>query len=231
MFGPAGIALANSLPTGARVVALESHRVDAGEVQGRTLWRLLNSGVDQLGHGASTVVFNLLTFPLCSPYRAYFSLSFLDNCCLIRHCGDAVLTQQFTQSFQQFQAYKVCKISGDNSVAEDSVSGADGRGETPVSVKAARIAIMQRQAGAGLMGLGLVLVAVGAILAYAVTATATGFSIHTVGVIVLIVGVIAFAVALMLFLVGDRRRSTVREDVREVPGGTSRTIERDDRLP
>ena len=51
---------------------------------------------------------------------------------------------------------------------------------------------MNRGSGAGLLGLGIVLVIVGAILEFAVTATAKGFSVHTVGMILLAVGVVAF---------------------------------------
>jgi hypothetical protein len=48
------------------------------------------------------------------------------------------------------------------------------------------------------LGISLFLVAVGAVLAFAVTATAEGFSVNTVGVILMIVGGIGF-LASMIF--------------------------------
>lgn len=74
--------------------------------------------------------------------------------------------------------------------------------------------------------------ALGAILDFAVSVQTTGFNINEVGVIILIVGIVTFAIGLALLAVGSRSmHSTVREDVRNVPGGQSRIIERDDRLP
>ena len=57
---------------------------------------------------------------------------------------------------------------------------------------------MNRGSGAGLLGLGIVLVIVGAILEFAVTATAKGFSVHTVGMILLAVGVVRLVEAISL---------------------------------
>jgi hypothetical protein len=50
------------------------------------------------------------------------------------------------------------------------------------------------------MGLGVsfVMIAAGAILAFAVHATASGFSIHTVGIILLVVGIVG-AITSMIF--------------------------------
>ncbi len=81
------------------------------------------------------------------------------------------------------------------------------------------------------MGLGVVLAALGAILDFAVNVQTTGFNINEIGLIILIVGIVAFVVSLFILVAGSRSRSTVREDIRNVPGGQSRTIERDDRLP
>ena len=75
------------------------------------------------------------------------------------------------------------------------------------------------------------MIAIGAILAYAITATATGFSIHKIGIIAIVVGIIAFAVGLLFVFAGNRQKSVLREDIRNVPGGTSRVVERDDNLP
>lgn len=90
---------------------------------------------------------------------------------------------------------------------------------------------MQTQTSGGIMALGIVLAAVGAIMRFAVAVTTKGFNIHEIGVILLIVGVVVFVIALALMISGSRGRSIVREDVREVPGGTSRVVERSDRLP
>jgi len=61
---------------------------------------------------------------------------------------------------------------------------------------------MNRSSGAGLLGLGIVLVVVGAILEFAVTATAKGFSVHTVGIILLWVGIVAFVLGLVFMITG-----------------------------
>ena len=84
--------------------------------------------------------------------------------------------------------------------------------------------------GAGLMGFGVVLVVVGAILEFAVTASAKGFNVHTVGVILLVVGIVGFFVGLALMITGGSRRSSVREEVRNTPGGQERTVEQKDGL-
>lgn len=90
---------------------------------------------------------------------------------------------------------------------------------------------MNTYTGSGLMGLGVVLAAVGAILDFAVTVQTNGFNINEIGLILLIVGIVVFVVSLFVLLAGSRRRSTVREDIRNVPGGQQRTIDRDDRFP
>lgn len=90
---------------------------------------------------------------------------------------------------------------------------------------------MNNQAGSGLLGLGVVLAALGAILDFAVTVQTRGFNINEIGLIILIVGIITFVVAVFLLVAGSHSRTTTREDVRAVPGGQSRIIERDDRFP
>jgi hypothetical protein len=60
------------------------------------------------------------------------------------------------------------------------------------------------------MGIGtsLLLIAVGAILRFAVSAHASGFSIHTVGVILMVVGVAGLLISLLwMTLWADRTRS------------------------
>ncbi|MGH9071492.1 MAG: DUF6458 family protein [Acidimicrobiales bacterium] len=90
---------------------------------------------------------------------------------------------------------------------------------------------MNTYSGSSLLGLGVVLAAVGAILDFAVTVQTSGFNINEVGLILLIVGIIAFVVGLGILVAGSQRRSVVREDIRNVPGGQQRTVERNDRLP
>lgn len=88
---------------------------------------------------------------------------------------------------------------------------------------------MKSQTGSGLLAVGFILAAVGAVLAFAVSYTHTGFSIHDVGIILLIVGIIAALSSLVLIFGGGHQSSVMREDIRNVPGGTSRTVEQDDR--
>jgi hypothetical protein len=64
-----------------------------------------------------------------------------------------------------------------------------------------------------------------------VTATATGFSVHTVGVILLIVGIVAFVLGLAFMGMGNSRRTTITRDVRNTPdGGQQRVVDERDRL-
>jgi sulfite exporter TauE/SafE len=70
------------------------------------------------------------------------------------------------------------------------------------------------------MGIGtsIFLIAVGAILRYAVSATATGFSIHTVGLILMIVGVIGLLISLAwLASINGRRRPAAVVDPYDRP--------------
>ncbi len=64
------------------------------------------------------------------------------------------------------------------------------------------------------LGTSLLLIAVGAILRFAVHVSATGFSIHTIGVILMIVGVVGLLVSLLFgSMLRDRRAGrVVRED-------------------
>jgi len=90
---------------------------------------------------------------------------------------------------------------------------------------------MNRNTGAGLLGFGIVLVIIGAILEFAVTAQATGFSVHTVGMILLIVGIVAFVLGLILVFAGGTRRTTYTTDVSNTPdGGQRRVMEQRDNL-
>jgi hypothetical protein len=92
---------------------------------------------------------------------------------------------------------------------------------------------MNRNTGAGLLGFGIVLVVIGAILEFAVTAQAKGFSVNTVGMILLIVGIVAFLLGLVFMISGGTRRTTMTTDVRNTPdGGQQRvTDQRDSMAP
>ena len=63
------------------------------------------------------------------------------------------------------------------------------------------------------MGIGtsIFLIALGAILYFAVSVDAEGFSINTVGLILMIVGVIGLAVSLLMGSMWSSRRERVRE--------------------
>lgn len=87
---------------------------------------------------------------------------------------------------------------------------------------------MNRSTGTGLVAFGIVLGAIGAILEFAVTVETNGFNINTVGMIMLIVGIVAFVVGLVVFAAGSSSRTTIREDVRNTPGGQQRVSERQD---
>lgn len=68
------------------------------------------------------------------------------------------------------------------------------------------------------IGTSIVLIAIGAILRFAVSVTAKGFSIHTIGLILLIVGIVGLIISLLwMTLWADRRRQvatvTRRDDV------------------
>jgi sulfite exporter TauE/SafE len=65
------------------------------------------------------------------------------------------------------------------------------------------------------MGIGtsILLIAIGAILRFAVSVSTSGFSIHTVGVILMVVGVVGLLVSLLLMTIWTdrtRRPTTVR---------------------
>ncbi len=90
---------------------------------------------------------------------------------------------------------------------------------------------MNRNTGAGLLGFGIALVIIGAILEFAVTAQAKGFSVHTVGMILLIVGGVAFLLGLVFMISGGSRRTTITQDVRNTPdGGQQRVLEERDSM-
>jgi hypothetical protein len=77
------------------------------------------------------------------------------------------------------------------------------------------------------VGTSLFLIALGAVLRFAVHVSASGFSIHTIGVILMIVGAIGLLLSLLWLTVwGDRRDRYDATDVyveREVPVRTVRT--------
>ncbi len=57
------------------------------------------------------------------------------------------------------------------------------------------------------LGTSLVLIAIGAILRFAISVTAKGFSIHTIGLILLIVGIVGLILSLLWMSIwADRRR-------------------------
>ncbi len=87
---------------------------------------------------------------------------------------------------------------------------------------------MSRGRVVGLMAFSLVLVVMGAVLEFAVTVTTKGFSIHTIGAILLTVGIVAFVVSLVLLALGANSRTVVQEDVRSVPGAQQRVVEQQD---
>ena len=89
---------------------------------------------------------------------------------------------------------------------------------------------MSRGTGAGLMAFSVVLVVVGAILDFAVNVTTRGYSIHTVGIILLDAGIALFVISVVILAMGSVRRTTVHEDVRNVPGGQHRSLEERDNL-
>lgn len=87
---------------------------------------------------------------------------------------------------------------------------------------------MNRGAGTGLLGLGVVMAVIGAIMNYAITADAEGFSINTIGLIMLIAGIALAVVGIVLLAMGSSRRTTVHEDVHQTPHGTERIQDRRD---
>lgn len=73
------------------------------------------------------------------------------------------------------------------------------------------------------VGTSLLLIAVGAVLRFAVHVTARGFSLHTIGLILMIVGVVGLCISLVWMGAwsGDRRRRRY-VDPRNNPGRQSR---------
>ena len=60
------------------------------------------------------------------------------------------------------------------------------------------------------MGIGtsLVLIAIGAVLRFAVSVSPHGFSVHTIGVILMIVGIIGLLISLLWVTIWRDRRAT-----------------------
>jgi hypothetical protein len=79
------------------------------------------------------------------------------------------------------------------------------------------------------MVFGAVLVVIGAILKFAVSASASGFSVPTVGLILLLVGIAMFVAGLIALFAAPSRRSVTREGVQYGPGGQERVVEQEDR--
>ena len=81
------------------------------------------------------------------------------------------------------------------------------------------------------MGLGtsIFLIAVGAILKFAVNVSSRGFSVNTVGLILLIAGIVLFVASIGVLAMGSTRRTMIRQDVQRTPSGESSIEERQDR--
>jgi beta-lactamase regulating signal transducer with metallopeptidase domain len=62
------------------------------------------------------------------------------------------------------------------------------------------------------IGTSLLVIAAGAILRFAITVTTVGFSLHTIGDILMIVGVVGFVLALFWSTVWAQRRTTYVRD-------------------
>jgi hypothetical protein len=70
------------------------------------------------------------------------------------------------------------------------------------------------------MGIGtsLLLIAIGAVLRFAVSVSTHGFSIHTIGVILMIVGAVGLLISLLWVAIWrDRRATGTRYVERDVP--------------
>lgn len=90
---------------------------------------------------------------------------------------------------------------------------------------------MDRSAGTGLIGLGVVVAIAGAIMRYAITVNSThNFNLHDIGLILLVAGIVLFALGLAVVLIGSRRRTMIRQDVRTTPQDQVRYEQRDDLL-
>lgn len=67
------------------------------------------------------------------------------------------------------------------------------------------------------IGVSIFLIAVGAVLRFAVSVTARGFSIHTIGVILMVVGAIGLLLALLWTTIWAGRRDRATYVERDVP--------------
>lgn len=80
------------------------------------------------------------------------------------------------------------------------------------------------------IGVGLVLIAIGAILAFAVNATFSGFSVATIGVILMVVGAVGLLIDLAIFMPRRRAVSTTQASaVDPYAAGTPRRTVVEDR--
>jgi hypothetical protein len=70
------------------------------------------------------------------------------------------------------------------------------------------------------LGTSIVLIAVGAILRFAVHVTAKGFSIHTIGLILMLLGILGLILSVLWMTIWTNRTQRtgyVERDVRDVP--------------
>jgi hypothetical protein len=69
------------------------------------------------------------------------------------------------------------------------------------------------------LGTSLLLIAIGAILRFAVSVTTHGFSLHTIGVILIVVGAVGLVISLLWMTIAGRRTAAeprvVRRDGRD----------------
>jgi hypothetical protein len=75
------------------------------------------------------------------------------------------------------------------------------------------------------IGVSLVLIAIGAILAFAVSATFSGFSVATIGVILMAIGVVGLIIDLAIFMPRRRSVATTRTATTDpYVAGSSQTV-------
>jgi hypothetical protein len=70
------------------------------------------------------------------------------------------------------------------------------------------------------LGTSIVLIALGAILRFAVHVNAKGFSIHTIGLVLMLVGILGLILSVLWMTIWTNRTprtAYVRRDIRDVP--------------